>query len=669
MPTANPSPAGLHRSMVRILAWLLMLGQAALPTWTYAQTVPPALADSPIAAKVSAKPNIVYTLDDSGSMQYNFLPDYVTSNAAAVAIARIDRVGAVATAQVASTAALSTGDYVTIQNVTQPEYNGYVQITVTDATHFTYAVAGAPATPAGGGGSKQYVPGSAYCRGGNNVAQCTQTLQQGLNFTSPPFFAAQFNRLAYNPYVTYLPPVKADGTPFTVAGTTDANGNYATTAVLWSSNSVQRDPYAAMWTLATRDNLSSKVSVPLYCNTDWPVDTLWGDANGEYLAGTGAWCRINGTAYDVSALSGAPAVADDYNYPYRSSDGTTGAQYFYQQFSRKVLWCDKTSPYYPRTGSITSCTGGTTNMGPAQAQVCKQGGNICNPTPALRNFNQAGCTATLTAVEKMAWCKPNTGGSDGASPGTGDVPECAACTCKADTVNPNGNCRLASTGTGGSGAGCSGPFDVAGVCADIPAGITSCTGGTPVYSVKATPACGDLLWDPTTNAPNAGGKTLLDDSNNEGYACRHNNQMYAIGGAAGLFKFPVAAAGDLTQVYAANKTGTAPYTQQGKFNSSTAQGDESCPVVGTTVAIPRHYYVIDSVDFCDSRNFNVNDQWRGFGTGVGCQTKNDLTKYQNVKYGKFTRYGLYAASPKAFPSGRTWLAGATPGPDNSESIN
>ncbi len=44
-----------------------------------AYAAPTPLADVPIAAKVAAKPNIVYTFDDSGSMQYNYLPDFVVN--------------------------------------------------------------------------------------------------------------------------------------------------------------------------------------------------------------------------------------------------------------------------------------------------------------------------------------------------------------------------------------------------------------------------------------------------------------------------------------------------------------------------------------------------------------------------------------------------------------
>ena len=36
----------------------------------------------------------------------------------------------------------------------------------------------------------------------------------------------------------------------------------------------------------------------------------------------------------------------------------------------------------------------------------------------------------------------------------------------------------------------------------------------------------------------------------------------------------------------------------------------------------------------------MNGQWRGFGAGVGCKNSNDLTNFENVKYGQFHRIGL-----------------------------
>lgn len=67
-----------------------------------------------------------------------------------MAVVGITRSGGTATVEVASTADLTTGDEVEIRGATQAEYNGLFEITVTDGTHFTYAVTGTPATPATG---------------------------------------------------------------------------------------------------------------------------------------------------------------------------------------------------------------------------------------------------------------------------------------------------------------------------------------------------------------------------------------------------------------------------------------------------------------------------------------------------------------------------------------
>ena len=480
------------------------------------------LADSPIAAKVSAKPNIVYTLDDSGSMSLNYVPDYVVSTAPAVAVTKITRVGAVATVQVASTAALFVGQYVNIVGAVQPEYNGQVQIvTIPNGTTFTFAVVGAPITPATG--TITYTVGSAYCRGGNNVAGCAATIQGNNSFTYPPFFTAEFNRMMYNPAVTYYPPLKADGTPVTIAGVTDANGNMGTTIALYAA--VQRDVYLKMFAAGVKDNLQTRVSVPLYCNTDWPVTagvnlaiTDVGDLQGGPTSGVplpspvGAYCRINGTVYGASAASGAPATAVlgvemGYNYPWQSSSGATGAQYFYRQLSNKILWCDNSSPYWPRTATISACNGGAAVFGGAPTkQTCVKNVDTfsCNPVVASRNFTPAACKTDPAAK----YCTPGTGGSGSNTPGTGGLPECIACNCNNDflTVGVNGKCSS-------SGAACNANYGVLGgnlaQCPDVPNGaITSCGVGTPIYA-KATAACtgapAGVLFDPATNArPRAG---------------------------------------------------------------------------------------------------------------------------------------------------------------------
>jgi hypothetical protein len=65
-------------------------------------------------------------------------------------VSTITRSGSTATLTTLSAHGLSTGDQVWVSGATQTEYNGLFTITVTDTTHYTYAVTGTPATPATG---------------------------------------------------------------------------------------------------------------------------------------------------------------------------------------------------------------------------------------------------------------------------------------------------------------------------------------------------------------------------------------------------------------------------------------------------------------------------------------------------------------------------------------
>lgn len=67
-----------------------------------------------------------------------------------VAVTSITRAGAVATVTTTAPHGWATGNQVNIRAAVQPEYNGDKTITVTGANIFTFAVAGAPATPATG---------------------------------------------------------------------------------------------------------------------------------------------------------------------------------------------------------------------------------------------------------------------------------------------------------------------------------------------------------------------------------------------------------------------------------------------------------------------------------------------------------------------------------------
>ncbi len=460
---------------------------------------------------------------------------------------------ATATGTAANFLPLNSGDTVLIQNnssgnppgTTSDPYYGVFVITKTSATTFTYTIdAIGGTTPLSAGGGRQVV------------------MQGGTTFAAPPLHAADFNRLAYNPAVTYTAPKKADGTPLTNTGT-DANGNYAFNLLKWASPSVDRDPYSTyetaagvtpMWAATVKDNLGIKVGVALYCNTDWPHAgqraPMAPRPRSTPATRTASTRRPRGPSAASTApsttrrrISGAPAADAALQLPVESSSGAVGAQYFYRQLGNKVLYCDQSSPYYPRnTASIIGCNGGTPNYsGSPTKQTCNKNANACNTTPSLRNYTPAACKTDPPAM----YCVPGTGGSGSNTPGTGSLPECLACTCNADMPVANGRCSVTN-------AVCTGNYGVLGgntaECPDQPpTTITSCTGGNPIYA-KAGINCNTVLFDPYTNANIASGMTLLQDSNANGVVCRHNNQAYTITGipsAGGMWTYSRTNSGDV----------------------------------------------------------------------------------------------------------------------------
>jgi len=67
-----------------------------------------------------------------------------------IVVSSITRSSTTATCSTATPHGRTTGEYVQIRGADQAEYNGTVQVTVTDSDTFTYTVSGSPATPATG---------------------------------------------------------------------------------------------------------------------------------------------------------------------------------------------------------------------------------------------------------------------------------------------------------------------------------------------------------------------------------------------------------------------------------------------------------------------------------------------------------------------------------------
>lgn len=546
------TPTQPRRRFARGVA-IALIGSMLTPQWaTLAYGASTPLADVPIAAKVTAKPNIVYTVDDSGSMSNTYLPDFTVLN---------------------------------------------------------------------------------YCRGGTGTSACSVSRNNNTsNFYDPPFYASDFNHLTYDPNVTYQPPVKADALPLTYSiGTiTDNQGNQNAAGTF---KKIQTDPYLSP---ASTQDLSGKVTVPLYCNSDWPLD-LSIDANGQYNAAKGKDCRINGTKYDQMTFSDgqvSPAVDPDYNYPWQNNAGPNDAKYFFSQSGTRPLWCDKTSALWPTVACATYCPAGVptkTTITPTwtpttnRSSCCTGVGTPVAGCPGASTYSPASCnTSTL-------YC----------SPGLGKPGECTSgCTCNQQVVGRNGTCTYVDPTSGetintgnkscDTGAGCTA------TCNDVQI-ITGCSIGVPSSECAAsTGYCNAYLKGSTTT-------TLLDDANltngGTGTVCRHNNQAYGVT-AAGPVTYSTVALGGLapwnTKVNSnASATNPNPALKWG-FKAS----GSNCQTMGTTTTIPRHYYVVDSVRFCNSTVTADNDKWRGFGTSPCPTEKNDLTTYRHVQYGKFTRYDL-----------------------------
>ena len=261
--SAAAVPAVRTRSpLQRLLALTLAAAVALLPASpALAQrksATNDGLADEPISAKNSAKPNIMMTLDDSGSMSWDFLPDQTVGPLAGI---------------------LNGGNY-------------------------CRTASGAMAQACGGGGS--ILTYQMYTQAGYPLGTAPTPPRPAL--WAPAGRVPAFNGVAYDPSIEYKPPLKATFDPSihnaNIPSTTYAYPEQdSAQTVNWTQ--VQVDPYLAPATKVSMNNtaVGGKVTVGRWCNSDYPTSETSGDE-----------CRVNGKAYPAGA-NGAPAVANDWNYP------------------------------------------------------------------------------------------------------------------------------------------------------------------------------------------------------------------------------------------------------------------------------------------------------------------------------------------------------------------
>ena len=223
----------------------------------------------------------------------------------------------------------------------------------------------------------------------------------------------------------------------------------------------------------------------------------------------------------ANGASGAPAAQADYNYPWQSSSGATGAQYFYRQLTNKVLWCDNSSPYWPRNSTITGCNGGIPNPGPStfRKRATRRGWSAtrCGRVAQLHALRPARPACRRSTASPAQAVRART------RPARARLPECLACTCNNDTVPvpakrcSSQRCRLQRERR------------LPGCARARPSG---CTGGNPVYQKVGSPACTSVLFDPYTNANTDRRRCCrMPTTVNGGVVCRHNNLAYTQAGS------------------------------------------------------------------------------------------------------------------------------------------
>ncbi len=484
------------RWLAGLLSFLIGLGPLATPSYA-ALTL---LADEPLNVKNSSKPNIVLTVDDSTSMLYDFLPDYVVD-----AYCR-DGAGKMASVcgeegQANDFSAQGYGKFTSPGFIAQQwkipysSYDGSYSDSGPgagcDLKNFPPKCSGGTDPTAGG-----TVPAGIE-RHPSTSSESGKPYEYWLLWPAPVHNSA-FNKLYYNPTLTYDPPVYADGSSYPQMD--------AATTSLWKK--VPADPWASTPVYV---DLTSQVTVGQWCNSDWTLGT--NPATGKPFATDPAFCRTNGALADTDysypwvptgiTTTNSPSIALSIAYskvdasgnllaPWTSGDAKK-AQNFYE--TDNVIWCNKSSALWPQGGAqltqtcqgaqTQTCGGGTSQTcGGGTAQTCSAQSQVCNGAQpqTCQNITLA---QTCGGAQTQTCNGAQTQTCNGAQ--TQTCTGLAAQTCSAQTQTCGGmsaqTCNNVKTQTcvniKPSTSGCTTAYD--------PPGCNTCVGGEcPICTLKTT---------------------------------------------------------------------------------------------------------------------------------------------------------------------------------------
>jgi type IV pilus assembly protein PilY1 len=219
---------------------------------------------------------------------------------------------------------------------------------------------------------RNYMPDNAngnYCRDNQSADGNMDANLDACNFGDPPFMAAGFNGIAYNPAVTYLPPVDA-------AGNVKAGHNgWLASSLNWAS--VPRDGYGILTTGTT--NLTTGITDRLWCNSTnagtcsiaanrkKPLDTsnayVYPDATYRYLY------TVNGAPFYYTATvewcSSRVTTVGDVDRNFGLAGTCQSKQTSVYQYVRYSNWqrvdIVPTTTSYTKAATRTDCAGSTCN--------------------------------------------------------------------------------------------------------------------------------------------------------------------------------------------------------------------------------------------------------------------------------------------------------------------
>ena len=306
------------------------------------------IADQPLANSPSATvlPNLMYILDDSGSMNWNWMPDQIQRTSQGTIYSHCRKCSSFSVSSVVSGTDLITTSathgaaaryQVTFTSGTPPAplqlgvpyFVKAAGLTTTKFALETQAGVAIDLTTNGGGsmvvsicsgpggGDSAGQPAAGFPCGNDQATPTTYPSGSNVDYGDPPFYSQDFNRIYYNPDITFSAAVDSVGASL---------GNSVATA---AKNDYYIDP--------TTTNLTNQYQEIIYCSTNTPTALQLLDP---------LVCRFNGRQNVGAAVSATAPNWFLYNNQTVNTGTNANAAYPSQQYIYRKLYTTSVPHYY-----------------------------------------------------------------------------------------------------------------------------------------------------------------------------------------------------------------------------------------------------------------------------------------------------------------------------------